>query len=91
MYRLPLSLLLVTLALAQSAPERSRDLLETALQDHNPDSRKMAATALGLGGPHEPFLKLVEGLLEDKDVEVRVTAIGSLADRKCRVPCSARR
>ena len=44
----------------------------------------MAATALGLGGPHEPFLKLVEGLLDDKDVEVRVTAIGSLADWKTR-------
>ena len=84
MYRLPLSLLFAALAFAQSVPERSRDLLETALQDHNPDTRKMAATALGLGGPHEPFLKLVEGLLDDKDVEVRVTAIGSLADWKTR-------
>lgn len=84
MYRLPLSLFLAGIAFAQSAPERSRELLETALQDHNPDTRKMAATALGLGGPHEPFLKLVEGLLDDKDVEVRVTAIGSLADWKTR-------
>jgi HEAT repeat protein len=84
MSRLLLSLLLSSAAWAQSAPARSRDLLETALRDHNPDTRKMAATALGLGGPHEPFLKLVEDLLDDKDVEVRVTAIGSLADWKTR-------
>lgn len=84
MFRLSLSLLLASLASAQTAPKLSRDLLETALQDHNPDTRKMAATAVGLGGPHEPFLKLVGDLLDDKDVEVRVTAIGSLADWKTR-------
>src|SRR5215472_10358346 len=84
MYRLVLCLVLASPAFAQPAPEKARDLLEAALQDHNPDTRKLAATALGLGGPHEPFLKLVEDLLNDKDVEVRVTAIGSLADWKTR-------
>jgi HEAT repeat protein len=62
--------------------ERAREILQAAMQDHNPDTRKLAATALGLGGPRQPFLSELEAMLDDKDVEVRVAAITSLADWK---------
>lgn len=52
------------------------------MKSGNPDTRKLAATALGLGGPRAPFLALLEGLLNDKDVEVRLAALTSLADWK---------
>jgi HEAT repeat protein len=74
--------LLAATALAQEP--QARDLIATAMKDRNPDTRKVAATALGLGGPREPFLKLLEGLIDDKDVEVRIAAITSLADWKAR-------
>jgi HEAT repeat protein len=63
---------------------KALDILETAMKDRNPDTRKLAAAALGLGGPRTPFLSLMEGLIADKDVEVRLAAITSLADWKTR-------
>jgi HEAT repeat protein len=84
LFRLLLGLLLVIpAALSPSVPslaDNARGRLEAALQDHNPDVRKIAATALGLGGPREPFLTELEAFLDDKDVEVRLAAIASLAD-----------
>jgi HEAT repeat protein len=85
--RLVLPLLLTIPAFCQDArptTERARDILQSAMTDHNPDTRKLAATALGLGGPRQPFLGELEGMLEDRDVEVRVAAITSLADWKSR-------
>ena len=61
---------------------QARDIVESAMKDRNPDPRKLAATALGLGGSRQPFLALLEGMLDDKDVEVRLAAITSLADWK---------
>jgi HEAT repeat protein len=69
---------------ARPPADRARDILESAMEDHNPDTRKLVATALGLGGPREPFLSKLEAMLEDKDVEVRIAAITSLADWKSR-------
>src|SRR5262249_32185830 len=63
---------------------KALDILETAMKDRTPDTRKLAATALGLGAPRAPFLSLMEGLMADKDVEVRLAAITSLADWKTR-------
>lgn len=62
--------------------DESRDILERALQDKNPDTRRQAAIALSLVGPREPFLSRLESLLDDRDVEVRLAAISSLADLK---------
>jgi HEAT repeat protein len=62
--------------------EQAREIIQSALKDKNPETRKLAATALSLGGPREPFLAEVEALLDDKDVEVRLAAIASLADWK---------
>ena len=74
------TLLFATAALAQEP--QAKEIIESALKSGNPDTRKLAATALGLGGPREPFLSLLEGLLTDKDMEVRLAALTSLADWK---------
>jgi HEAT repeat protein len=79
---------LVTLSpivLAQPASplsERSRGILDAALKDKNPDTRKEAVIALSLAGTGEPFISWLEAALSDKDVEVRVATISSLADIK---------
>ena len=87
----PLLLILFTLTVSRatatgtdtSAVENhARDIISKALQDKNPDTRKLAAAALSLGGSHEPFLSELETLLGDKDVEVLLATVASLADLK---------
>ena len=63
-------------------PEPARVILEDSLKDKNPDNRKQAVESLGLVGPREPYLTLLEGMLDDKDVEVRLATITSLMDLK---------
>ena len=76
-------------AVAQTPPaashtptERAYACLSGGLQDHNPDTRKQAVQALGLIGPREPYLTQLEGMLDDKDVEVKLATITSLLDLK---------
>jgi HEAT repeat protein len=59
-----------------------RDILENALQDKNPDTRKQAAIALSLVGSTDPYQSQLEALLDDKDADVRVAAVASLSDVK---------
>jgi HEAT repeat protein len=61
---------------------RARLLLNQSIDDGNPDTRKHAAQALGLIGPREPYLGLLIMLSEDKDIQVRSSAITSLVDLK---------
>jgi len=70
---------------------RARDIIERAVKDKNPDTRKQAATALSLGGPREPFVSQLESMLDDKDVEVRLAAVSSLADLKAKRTLAALR
>src|SRR5580765_5966212 len=60
----------------------ARDVIEKALHDKNPDTRKQAALALSLGGAREPFISMLTSLLDDKDVETRLAAVSSLAELK---------
>src|ERR1700685_3092666 len=87
------SLLWPAIAICQTAPApvaapvvtrhgQCQDILEKALKDKNPDTRKQAAIALSLVGSTEPFPSQLESLLDDKDVEVRLSAVASLADLK---------
>jgi HEAT repeat protein len=62
--------------------DRARGLLDDALKDKNPDTRKHAVEALGLVSPSEPYLSQLEAMLDDKDVEVRLATITSLVDLK---------
>jgi hypothetical protein len=85
-------LLWPALAICQTAPapaaapanrgQQCQDILQKALKDKNPDTRKQAAIALSLVGSAEPFPTQLESLLDDKDVEVRVSAVASLSDLK---------
>jgi HEAT repeat protein len=62
--------------------QQCKDILDAALKDKNPDTRKQAAIALSLVGSIEPYPSQLESLLDDKDVEVRLAAIASLTDVK---------
>jgi HEAT repeat protein len=62
--------------------QQCQDILDKALKDKNPDTRKQAAIALSLVGSVEPYPSQLESLLDDKDVEVRLAAIASLTDVK---------
>jgi HEAT repeat protein len=89
------SLLWPAIAICQTAPvspaaalvpaDRStqcKDILDQALKDKNPDTRKQAAIALSLVGTTEPYASQLESLLDDKDVEVRLATIASMSDVK---------
>jgi HEAT repeat protein len=84
------SLLWPAIGLCQTAPppapaargQQCQDILEKALQDKNPDTRKQAAIALSLVGSADPYASRLESLLDDKDVEVRLAAVASLSDLK---------
>jgi HEAT repeat protein len=86
------SLLWPAIGLCQTAPppapaargQQCQDILEKALQDKNPDTRKQAAIALSLVGSADPYASRLESLLDDKDVEVRLAAVASLSDLKNR-------
>ena len=88
-----ISLLWPVLAICQTPPappavvpsaraHQSEEILDNALKDKNPDTRKQAAIALSLVGSTEPFPAQLISLLDDKDVEVRLSAVASLSDLK---------
>jgi HEAT repeat protein len=56
------------------------DLLQTALDDKNPDIRKQAVAALSLAAGSGPLFTRLIGMLQDKDVEVREAVVASLAE-----------
>lgn len=58
------------------------ELLRRALQAHNPDTRKQAVVALSLASDRSPLMPLLEGMLADKDVEVKLAVVASLSEVK---------
>src|SRR5882757_6774327 len=74
---------LVTAGLGRgAAPTEAEctELLQRALEDKNPDTRKNAVVALSLTAESGPlFTRLIE-MLQDKDFEVRQAVVASLAD-----------
>jgi HEAT repeat protein len=96
--RLLLPVLLISLTVrtgltagSANAAEHARDILEKALHDKNPDTRKQAAVALSLGGAREPFLSQLQALLDDKDAETRLAAVSSLSELKTKQTTAALR
>lgn len=65
-----------------SVHDRANAMLNDALADKNPDTRKDAVQALSLASLREPYLGEVKSMLDDKDVEVRLATITSLVDLK---------
>jgi HEAT repeat protein len=65
---------------ADPAELRAGKLLAEALTDKNPDVRKQAVQSLGLVTTREPYVSMLKGMLNDKDVEVRIATVTSLGD-----------
>lgn len=81
------SLLVVFSLGAAASPEkdvdkRCTDLLTSALEDKNPDTRKEAVMALSLAPSRGPLITRLESMLDDKDVKVRLATVASLSDLK---------
>lgn len=58
------------------------ELLKHALGAHNPDTRKQAVVALSLASDRSSLLPLLIAMDDDKDVQVRLAVVASLADVK---------
>lgn len=67
---------------ATTLEQRCNDLLQQALENKNPDIRKQAVVALSLAATTAPAFAKLESVLQDKDVEVRLAAVASLAELK---------
>jgi HEAT repeat protein len=66
-----------------------RDILRQALEAKNPDTRKQAVVALSLVAAQ--FLSPLKAMLQDKDVEVRLTTVMSLTEVKSQESVAALR
>jgi HEAT repeat protein len=62
--------------------QRCRSMLNDAVQDANPDNRKIAAEALSLVALKDNALESLAPMLDDKDVLVRVAVVVTLGDFK---------
>ena len=58
------------------------DILQRALTAKNPETRKQAVVALSLASGRGTLFGQLEGMLQDKDVEVRQAVVASLSDVK---------
>jgi HEAT repeat protein len=68
---------------AGDTPEKkANDLLWQALTAKNPDTRKTAVAALSLAASAGPLFDAFEGMVDDKDVQVRLVVVSSLAEVK---------
>jgi HEAT repeat protein len=83
------AILLLALAVAgciraatATTDDRCNNLLQQALENKNPDTRKQAVVALSLAATRDSAYAKLEGMLKDKDVEVRLAAVASLAEVK---------
>src|SRR4051794_3611188 len=79
MLRLVLAAVICPIVFAATTAQ-CKKMLDKALADGNPDTRKQAVAALSLAGNQLEYLTMLEHALSDKDVQVRMTAVASLAD-----------
>jgi HEAT repeat protein len=77
-------LLLLSVALLDSADtardQECNDILQHALAARNPDTRKQAVIALSLAASRGPLMTTLEKMLDDKDLEVKLAVVASLAE-----------
>lgn len=66
-------------------------MLDEALADRNPDTRKQAVAALSLLTSRGPYLTRLLSMLKDKDAEVRMAAVGSLSEMRSKTATEALR
>jgi HEAT repeat protein len=76
---------------ATDAKAKADAILQEALASKNPNTRKQAVAALSLAASRQPWLSRLIGILDDKDVEVRLAAVSSLAEVKNKAVAAALR
>ena len=70
-----------SLLAASATDQKSRDILDAALKDKSPDTRREAVLSLSLVGQRDPLFGRIESaLFDEKDVPVRLAAVSSLAE-----------
>ena len=74
---------------AAATQAQCSELLRSGLDDKNPETRKQAVVALSLAGQSGPLFARMEGMLQDKDVEVRQAVVVSLSEVKTRSATAA--
>jgi HEAT repeat protein len=84
-----LAAVFVCAAAAATDAEKCHDLLQQALSSKNPDTRKSAVVALSLAANNNPLLEELAGMLDDKDVQVRIAVVTSLAEIKTKAATAA--
>lgn len=65
------------------------DILQHALTSKNPDTRMQGAIALSLASDRSSLLPLLIGMVDDKDVQVRISVVASLTDVKSKATSEA--
>ena len=88
----PICLLMAAFACAAGAATdagQCREMLQKALDAKNPDTRKSGVVALSLAANDNPLLNQLAGMLDDKDVQVRVAVVTSLAEIKTKAATAA--
>jgi len=86
---LVLPFLLFSSTVQAPADAQSTDILQKALTSHNPDTRMQAVVALSLASDRNSLLPLLIDMTGDKDVQVRIAAVASLADVKSKAAIEA--
>ncbi len=66
----------------RSDVEAARHILRGGIDSRNSDSRVQAITAASMIGRNDVDVRRLEAALDDKDVRVRIAAVGALADLK---------
>jgi HEAT repeat protein len=80
--RYVIGLIFVSCLVAQDVKDKAWGTITDSLKDKNPDTRVQAVQSMGLIGVHEPYISTLDGMLDDKDVQVRVAVVSSLVDLK---------
>jgi HEAT repeat protein len=84
-----LAALFACAAAAAIDAQKCHDILQQALASKNPDTRKAAVVALSLAANDNPLLAELTGMLDDKDVPVRIAVVTSLAEIKTKAATAA--
>lgn len=82
MIRRSLLVLLLVLQARAATNDDCLRILQQALKDKNPDTRKEAVVALSLAVSRGPLLPELISMLDDKDVAVRLATVTSLVEVK---------
>ena len=82
-------LALPALAAGAATEADCNDILQKALENHNPDIRKLGVVALSLAPGKGPLFESLESMLQDKDVEVRQAVVASLSEVQTKAATAA--